>query len=527
MGRRDRRLRPGWRVFRRKLRGGWRRLRSDPGRSPHSRLSSYSHGHAARSSRATRPGRCRRRNIMNSPGPLQGSRGGLPCLPDVLDLRVCDMLPQPHASATIRARDARTDQFDARFIKRGNQLHQRIDIAADHTIAGFHALDRGYRKVRQISHLPLIDIQERARSPELMGRDHEYRFSQSNMLTPCEYHLQASIYRDDISSGANIIPQAGRAAGTSTVVPAWPGRWRAIAIVNHCRNPLFSGISAYATPPLIPPANQGKRKSIVTERKRKISYLFLRPDGERVIATERELIFLGHNGAIIRSELNGEVRFVWPSYREQKAIVRNLEQLRRQRMAANGDDALIETYLKHNSITGYFEREARTVWALYKQLTNGKPLKDASRDDGRKLVDYFEKQNLKSASISKKIGWLSAAVNLAINEGKLKFNPFSSIVRARDDKQRRLPLSESDIRTIKRNLDRLDESDRLLVRVLATTGMRLSEAFEIDSEMKEGKCRYIIVGRKTDQSLRRVPLPADLLPFLPKQIEKQLFKPEP
>ena len=251
------------------------------------------------------------------------------------------------------------------------------------------------------------------------------------------------------------------------------------------------------------------------------------PDGERVIATERELIFLGHNGAIIRSELNGEVRFVWPSYREQKAIVRNLEQLRRQRMAANGDDALIETYLKHNSITGYFEREARTVWALYKQLTNGKPLKDASRDDGRKLVDYFEKQNLKSASISKKIGWLSAAVNLAINEGKLKFNPFSSIVRARDDKQRRLPLSESDIRTIKRNLDRLDESDRLLVRVLATTGMRLSEAFEIDSEMKEGKCRYIIVGRKTDQSLRRVPLPADLLPFLPKQIEKQLFKPEP
>ena len=61
------------------------------------------------------------------------------------------------------------------------------------------------------------------------------------------------------------------------------------------------------------------------------------------------------------------------------------------------------------------------MWALYKTLTNSKPLKDATRDDGRKLVDYFEKQELKSASIQKKVGWLIAAVNLAIGEGKLKY----------------------------------------------------------------------------------------------------------
>jgi hypothetical protein len=52
-------------------------------------------------------------------------------------------------------------------------------------------------------------------------------------------------------------------------------------------------------------------------------------------------------------------------------------------------------------------------------------------------------------------------------------------------KQRRLPLNETDIRNVKRNLDRLDEGDQLLFRVLAATGMRLSEAFEIDGEMKE------------------------------------------
>jgi Phage integrase family len=92
------------------------------------------------------------------------------------------------------------------------------------------------------------------------------------------------------------------------------------------------------------------------------------------------------------------------------------------------------------------------------------------------------------------------------------------------------PMSVSDqthIRNVKQNLDRLDEGDQLLFRVLAATGMRLSEAFEIDGEMKERGCRYIIVGRKTDQSLRRVPLPAALLPFLPRKIEGQLFKSEP
>jgi integrase len=245
------------------------------------------------------------------------------------------------------------------------------------------------------------------------------------------------------------------------------------------------------------------------------------PDGERVVADDRELIFLNHNGAIVRKEPNGEFAVTIPPLREQKAIVRREEQ--RKRTATNADDALMETYLKHKNITGYYEHEARAVWALYKELTNGKPLKDASRDDGRKLVNYYEKQDLKSATIQKKIGWLTAAVNLAIDEAKLKFNPFSSIVPERADKQRRLPLSETDIRNVKRNLGRLDEADQRLFRVLAATGMRLSEAFEIDDEMKERGCRYIIVGRKTSQSLRRVPLPATLLPFLPRKIEGRLF----
>ena len=72
----------------------------------------------------------------------------------------------------------------------------------------------------------------------------------------------------------------------------------------------------------------------------------------------------------------------------------------------NGDDAIFETYLQHANVTGYYKREAETVWALFKSLCD-KPLKDATRDDGRKIVQHFEAQGLKSASIRKKIGWLN------------------------------------------------------------------------------------------------------------------------
>ena len=250
------------------------------------------------------------------------------------------------------------------------------------------------------------------------------------------------------------------------------------------------------------------------------------PDGDRVIAADRELIHLDSEGRITRRSPNGG-----PAHQlvgRQKLTVRSLAEaftgVRPRRQERTADDAIIETYLEHANITGHSERETRAVWALYKQLTDSKPLKDATRDDGRKVVQHFESQGLRSATIQKKITWLNAAVNLAIKESKLTFNPFSSVVPKRDDKQKRLPLSETDIKNAKREFGQLDENDQLLFRLLAATGMRLSEAFEIDGEMKERGCRYVIIGKKTPQSHRRVPLPAAVLPYLPKVIKGPLFE---
>jgi integrase len=258
------------------------------------------------------------------------------------------------------------------------------------------------------------------------------------------------------------------------------------------------------------------------------------PDGGRIIATDRELMHLNADGRITRTTPNGSPGWTLSSAPRMGifAPVGNMVAFEPDESAEprpvvavkNGDDAVLETYIKHAGVVGAFEREARSVWALWRQLTGGKLLlKDASRDDGRKLVQHFESQGLKSATIKKKVGWLSQAVNLAIAEGVLKFNPFSGVLPRRDDKTIRLPLDDDDMKEAGQHLNRLADSDRVLFRLLATTGMRLSEAFEIDHEMTEGGCRFVIVGSKTDQSLRRVPLPADAIPYLPKAIKGKLF----
>jgi integrase len=80
------------------------------------------------------------------------------------------------------------------------------------------------------------------------------------------------------------------------------------------------------------------------------------------------------------------------------------------------------------------------------------------------------------------------------------------------------------MKNAKHSLDRLEDDDQVLFRLLAATGMRLSEAFEIDGELKERGCRYVIVGKKNEQSLRRVPLPTGVLAYLPKSINGPMFR---
>jgi hypothetical protein len=96
------------------------------------------------------------------------------------------------------------------------------------------------------------------------------------------------------------------------------------------------------------------------------------PAGERIIATEADLIYLDVNGSILKTERNWTWRsLALPSCKEQIAIVRREEERRRRFPSkASGDDAIIETYISHANVKGYNAREARATWDLYKRLTD-------------------------------------------------------------------------------------------------------------------------------------------------------------
>jgi len=245
--------------------------------------------------------------------------------------------------------------------------------------------------------------------------------------------------------------------------------------------------------------------------------------GERIIATERDLIYLDAGGKLLKTVPNGPAQTLVNPPLGPEFDVSKINKIIKDPPAINADDAIIETYLSDRGIEGYDRNEAIAVWRLYKDLI-GKPIKDATRDDGRLLAKHFKEKKNKRATVVKKMGWLRAAVEMAIDDNKLKFNPFKNVVPEGDDEQERLPLNDAEMKACKRNLDdKLTPSDQLLFRLLACTGMRLSEAFEIDGELKEKGVRHVIVGSKTEASRRRVPLPSAALPFLPKKITGHMF----
>jgi integrase len=148
------------------------------------------------------------------------------------------------------------------------------------------------------------------------------------------------------------------------------------------------------------------------------------------------------------------------------------------------------------------------------------------------LVAHYQQEGLQLPSIQKKVTWLCAMVEFYNAEKKpdqpALFNPFSSIVPRRtvQEKQaaKRKSLSDADVKACKAKLDTLSKSDQLLFRLLEATGMRLGEAFHIKhEEPADSGVRFAWVGNKTENSLRRIPFPKSVLPYLPKKIDGPLF----
>jgi integrase len=263
-------------------------------------------------------------------------------------------------------------------------------------------------------------------------------------------------------------------------------------------------------------------------------------DGRRLIATETELQYLDDAGNIVERKPNGRMGYKGHGDLWGRKLVRAIQESNGERptlAVKSADDAILETYLRHGHgkvarpIIGADAKEARDLWATFRQVTGNRALKDCTRADGRALVEHLQGTGLKSASIVRKVGRLRAACALAVEDGKLERNPFMGVAKRGDDKLIREPFDDADMAVMATNLHRLSDPDQLLLRVLASTGMRLSEPFEIGAaghaDKTESGVRYVIVGSKTETSRRRVPLPADLLPHLPARINAPLFTGKP
>jgi len=240
-----------------------------------------------------------------------------------------------------------------------------------------------------------------------------------------------------------------------------------------------------------------------------------------VIATETELIYLDQDKNIV-SRTNNERTFSLVFDHLTPAEEKMFSDVAKPNKTHIGD-LLIDTWIQQNNIEPYIARQTRDNWTTFKRLVNDKPLSSCTRDDGRKLVAHFREHGNKTRTIHKKVGYLAAAINLAIKEGKLTFNPFSSIVPKEKDGIERAVLSEQDMAKVRDHLSELAPHDQLLWKLLACTGMRLAEPFEIREEYEENGVRYVIVGTKNAQSRRRVPIPPALFDVLPAKIEGPLF----
>jgi integrase len=268
----------------------------------------------------------------------------------------------------------------------------------------------------------------------------------------------------------------------------------------------------------------------------------------RTFATDRLIHTLGPDGAIVATRPNGGLEMQFDrEYKFPTGKRLNIHSLtlalfpeadpRRElvRKDADPDQSIWDAYLKHGGrnktgLIGKAAHDATVTWERFRKFIGNKPLKNCTRADGRAFVAHLLEtpnpvngKKPKSASVARGLRPLAAAVNLAIGDGLLELNPFVSVVPDRGDSIEREAFTDADCERIKSRLGELSESDRLLIRLLATTGMRLDEPFQATREYQQDGIRYVHVGTKTEASDRKLPLPAGILEYLPNKVTKPLF----
>lgn len=250
-------------------------------------------------------------------------------------------------------------------------------------------------------------------------------------------------------------------------------------------------------------------------------------DGSTIIADEKDAKLFDRNGTFVKSEPNEKI-VVYQATPEND----NERKLLNRFMGETGQSVktpndIITSWVKENNVSARIAKDGRRTYEQFISFIKGKDISDCNRTEVKLFANYLSDNGMKSATVAKKLSFLRAACNIAVDDNKMKSNPFVRIPLRKDDSLQRLPLSAADMIKARQNLGILTEHDQLLWVWLASTGMRLSEAFQITEEFEENSIRYIIVGTKTKSSRRRKPIPQAVIDFGQGPITSSVFDGRP
>lgn len=243
-------------------------------------------------------------------------------------------------------------------------------------------------------------------------------------------------------------------------------------------------------------------------------------DGTRVFATEQNVIWI-KDGRVVREERNEEL-LVGTSKFDRTLLE---DKPKRPGPTFGGPDGeLFRDWIAERKPSKYILAEAEKAFALFKQVNDGLLFKDAYRPDSMKMVAALQAEGKKNATVNKHVSHLRSVCSLGMINGKLKHNCFARIaLDPKEDALVREPFTEDQMALVRKHLDEFEPELAKLWTLLATTGMRLSEPFDITREHDELGIRKVRVGTKTESSDRWIPLPAAYLERYPEKIEGPLF----
>lgn len=176
--------------------------------------------------------------------------------------------------------------------------------------------------------------------------------------------------------------------------------------------------------------------------------------------------------------------------------------------ASDFNKQIFNAWLQKSKPSENLVRDAKTVLNAYTAKFPNLKFKDCTKAQARQFLQDYMDLGLASATIQKKIGFLKAAINVAIQDETMTTNPFSNLMKKAKTENPRLPFSDDDMKImLEKAPTELTPEDLILFTLLHKTGMRMDEAYSIETTDIEEGIRYAVVGRKTLSSKRRVPFP--------------------